>query len=110
MLTSPEWPEVCGEKAGSVRRRYAPRALTGTRPSGESAAIKFTALTTDFGRNFGFGIAAALADWAKALATSGASGGVHSKNWSLALRSASGVFASPTMWTVALRSRSLRQR
>lgn len=38
------------------------------------------------------------------------SGGDHSKNWSLALRSASGDLASPTMWTVAPRSRSLRHR
>jgi hypothetical protein len=64
-------------------------------------------LGTGFG---GSDFAGAPALTASVIDSAGVSVRVHSKNWSLAVRRASGVLCSPTMYTVAPRSRSLRHK
>jgi hypothetical protein len=44
------WPHCCGEKPGSVRRMYWPRALSPTQPSAVSAASSDTAASSARGR------------------------------------------------------------
>lgn len=112
MSESAAYPKALDEKLGSVRFRYWPIAPRPTQPSGVSFPSSATALITALGRFFGARFFAASADFGLPLGadSSAVSAGCHSKKWSLALRSASGVFASPTMLTVAPRSRSFRQR
>lgn len=125
MSSKPAWPYTFGENAESVRLRYCPRALRVTLPSLVPPASRDTASTTNLGRRLttgllgsgsvvsclrlnsalvtGFSVCSATCSWK-------CSPPRHSKNWSLALRSTSGVLSSPTMQTVVPRSQSLRHQ
>src|SRR5574343_1346173 len=109
MTSNPECPEALGVKAGSVRLRYWPNSPKPTRPSDVSPANRDTASTMNLGLFLGSGWggeglgASAARSVLAGLSGVAANGSVgagltHSKNWSLALRRASGVLGSPTMY------------
>ncbi len=61
----------------AARLKAQVKQIAGTRPSGDSAATRLIALTTDLGRSLGLGGAGGLAGWGVAPVGGEASGGIH---------------------------------